>query len=732
MTDAWLDGNNAYLAASLAWIRARLKLVAPPDAESAPAPTPPPSPAAVAGKTSATRPPTRLFGWSLGGGRPQPPPPTAVAAAPSPGPPQAALPMPDLHKEAAEAATAREAAANSDPPPALILLERRLGLSPFERDTLLMCAAAELDTALPTLFAQVRGGTAARAAVNPALGFPTFALALQTLEAPSWDALSPHRPLRYARLLEVNQAGATPLTASPLRADERIVNYIKGLNALDERVAGLAPPVRETGAPTLSVSQQAAAEEVVRQLRAAADEALIPPMQLLGPDPASKLAVARQVCATLNRRLHQIDLDAIPTGKAEVEEFARLWSREAVLLPLALYVDADELDPTNVAAAQLVQRLVSRGVGLLFLGLRDTSERFRGLGGAVDVERPTAPEQHDAWTAALYPRLEGEALVEAANWLAGQFDLNLPDIAQASAAPMPPLADGEADPSPEQVRDRVWDACRALTRPQLDALAERLTPKAGWDDLVLADEAQSLLRQIAAQARARYTVYEHWGYARKMSRGLGISALFAGASGTGKTMAAEVLANALRLHLYRIDLSAVVSKYIGETEKNLRRLFDAAEDGGAILLFDEADALFGKRSEVKDSHDRYANIEINYLLQRLEAFTGVAILASNMRSALDTAFMRRLRFIISFPFPGAIERKRIWSQALPQEAPRADLDFDRLARFSLSGGNIHSIALNAAFLAARKDGPVTMPLLLSATRTELRKLDKPVNEAEFR
>jgi SpoVK/Ycf46/Vps4 family AAA+-type ATPase len=217
-----------------------------------------------------------------------------------------------------------------------------------------------------------------------------------------------------------------------------------------------------------------------------------------------------------------------------------------------------------------------------------------------------------------------------------------------------------------------------------------------------------------------------------MNRGLGISALFAGASGTGKTMAAEVMANHLRLNLYRIDLSAVVSKYIGETEKNLRRLFDAAEDGGAILFFDEADALFGKRSEVKDSHDRYANIEINYLLQRMEAYRGLAILATNMKSALDQAFMRRLRFIVNFPFPDADDRKRIWRKVFPPETPTEGLDYDRLARLNLTGGSIHNIALNAAFLAAQGNTPVTMVLLLAAARTEMRKLARPVSEADFR
>jgi SpoVK/Ycf46/Vps4 family AAA+-type ATPase len=216
-----------------------------------------------------------------------------------------------------------------------------------------------------------------------------------------------------------------------------------------------------------------------------------------------------------------------------------------------------------------------------------------------------------------------------------------------------------------------------------------------------------------------------------MNRGLGISALFAGESGTGKTMAAEVLANDLRLNLYRIDLSSVVSKYIGETEKNLRRLFDAAEGGGAILFFDEADALFGKRSEVKDSHDRYANIEINYLLQRMEAYRGLAILTTNLKSALDTAFVRRLRFIVNFPFPGTAQRKVIWERSFPTATPIQDLDFERLAKLNLTGGSIHNVALNAAFLAAQAGGPVTMRHALDAARTEFRKLDRPINEADF-
>jgi SpoVK/Ycf46/Vps4 family AAA+-type ATPase len=196
-------------------------------------------------------------------------------------------------------------------------------------------------------------------------------------------------------------------------------------------------------------------------------------------------------------------------------------------------------------------------------------------------------------------------------------------------------------------------------------------------------------------------------------------------------MAAEVIANELSLDLYRIDLSAVVNKYIGETEKNLRRVFDAAECGGVILFFDEADALFGKRSEVKDSHDRYANIEINYLLQRLESYRGLAILATNMRTALDTAFTRRIRFIVEFHPHGVAERKAIWRQIFPPQTRVVKLDYERLGALNLNGGSINNVAINAAFLAAQADSPVTMPLILDAARTEFLKLKRPIDDADF-
>jgi SpoVK/Ycf46/Vps4 family AAA+-type ATPase len=249
---------------------------------------------------------------------------------------------------------------------------------------------------------------------------------------------------------------------------------------------------------------------------------------------------------------------------------------------------------------------------------------------------------------------------------------------------------------------------------------------------VLPEPQLHILRDVAVHIKQRAKVYETWGFSKKGTRGLGISVLFAGASGTGKTLAAEVLANELQLDLYRIDLSQVVSKYIGETEKNLRRVFDAAEEGGAILLFDEADALFGKRSEVKDSHDRYANIEISYLLQRMEGYRGLAILTTNMKQALDSAFLRRIRFIVQFPFPDTHQRAEIWRRIFPTNTPTESLQIEKLSQLNITGGNIRNIALNAAFLAADNDDAVKMSHLLRAARSEYAKIEKSLTDAEVR
>jgi hypothetical protein len=431
--------------------------------------------------------------------------------------------------------------------------------------------------------------------------------------------------------------------------------------------------------------------------------------------------LAAAACEAMGLQLHRVRAADIPTSPAERETFLRLWQRESLLSRSALLLDCDECEPLAIRNAQI---FAERFDGLLFVAGGAWADAARASLVRLDLSRPPADEQRAIWKAALGPlaeRLNGQL-----DAVVTQFRLDADSIQHAGRAIT------EAQPAgPDAVAATLWDLCRGLARTSLDSLADRIDARARWEDLVLPDDQQQTLREIVAHVRQRMTVYESWGFAAQSARGLGISALFAGPSGTGKTLAAEVLARELRLDLYRIDLSQVVSKYIGETEKSLRRVFDAAEHSGAVLLFDEADALFGKRGEVHDSHDRYANIEVSYLLQRMESYRGLAILTTNRRSALDAAFLRRLRFVVAFPFPDAVHRARIWERIFPVETPTEGLDVGKLARLNVAGGNIRNIALNAAFLAADLGEPVRMTHLLRTARSECAKLEKPATAAEI-
>jgi len=677
MTDlaAWQEQNGRYLAASLVWLRARLQLLAD---STAPA--------------QAIQPQRRSGIMPL----------RKSAAA----------------KESVRLDTvtsARDKAGEMDPPPALQLLADQLRLTPFERDVVLLCVAMELDTRVPALCAQALGDTAAP--------YPTFGLAMALFDDPSWDAMSPQRPLRYWQVVEPGVGPTQPLSSAPLRADERIVHYAKGLNLLDPRLSLLGGPFDPTG--TLPASQQAAADQIAERW-ADADLARPAPVAVLtGADREAKTLVAAAAAAKVERKLHLIGAEGLLTNPAELDRLARLWQRESALLPIVLYVDTEGSGYTadrDAAVSRFVGQ-AARSDGFVFLGTREPWAPAGFEPMLVPCARPTAEEQDAAWRTALdaLPEAEREA---AAGRLAGQYSLNASEIAHVAATT-------PAEPA-ETFADRLWARCRERAQPRLGSLADRIEPRATWKSLVVSRETEQLLRAMSAQVAARSHVYSRWGFAERMNRGLGVTALFAGDSGTGKTMAAEVIANELGLALYRIDLSQVVSKYIGETEKNLQRVFDLMEGGGSILFFDEADALFGKRSEVRDSHDRYANIEVNYLLQRMETYTGVAILATNIQSALDQAFVRRLRFIVPFNFPSPSERQALWEKVFPEATPVEGLDPERLSRLSLTGAGIHNVALQAAFLAASEGGSVTMPLILRAARAEFRKMDRPLNEAEFR
>lgn len=595
-------------------------------------------------------------------------------------------------------------------PPALETLCGSFALSPFERDVLLLCAGVELDSTFVPLCAAAQDA--------PQRPFPTFSLALAALPEPHWSALIPASPLRDANLIEIG-AGET-LALSPLRIDERILHYLAGVSYLDERLRGIMEPLpARAELPPSHATLSHRLREALLRFGGAPNR---PVIQLRGADSAGKLAVAASACASLGLTLYLIHASDLPSAPSDREALARLWRRESLLSAGALLVDCD--DDASPEHLHCARAFIQSTPGIIILTGRDPLNVTRRQTVRLDVDRPTTEEQRALWHSALGASPESpNGHVDA---IVGQFDLGAPEIDALSAEALIGATDGDAD----SLGSRLWEACRAQTRPGLEDLAQRIRPAAGWDDLVLPEEQLETLREISGQVRHRVKVYEAWGFAVADRRGLGISALFAGASGTGKTMVAEVLANELRLDLYRIDLSQVMSKYIGETEKNLRRVFDAAEEGGAILLFDEADALFGKRSEVNDSHDRYANIEVSYLLQRMESYRGLAILTTNMRDALDAAFLRRIRFLVQFPFPNAAQRAQIWRRIIPADAPTEGIDIERLARLNVPGGSIRNIALTAAFLAADAAEPIRMAHLLRAVRSEYAKLERPLTDAE--
>jgi hypothetical protein len=576
------------------------------------------------------------------------------------------------------------------------------GLSAFERDVLLLCAGVELDSALADLCATANG--------DPSRRFATFGLGLAVLDGAHWSALAPAAPLRRWQLVEL--ADPSSVTAGALRVDERILHHLTGVDYTDARLEGILEP----GAVAPLAPSQAAVAAWAAELLDAAE----PPARaaLCGADPGARRAVAADAARRLGLGILVVRADALPP---DGELLGRLCAREAALTGAVLVVECRDGDGDPVRAAA-VERFVDRLQAAVLTSARDPLPGLDRPGPRIDVARPSHDEQRRLWLDALGP--SAAALDGGVDALVSHFDLE--------AGAIPRIVAGAARPSPDgDVLAAIWQQCRVQARPRLDDLAQRIVPAAGWDDLVVPEAQRETLRQIAAQVRARAIVHHRWGFAARSSRGLGTAALFSGPAGTGKTMAAEVLAGELELDLYRIDLSAVVSKYIGETEKNLRRVFDSAEGSGAILLFDEADALFGKRTEVRDSHDRYANIEVSYLLQRMEAYRGLAILTTNLEGALDQAFMRRLRFVVRFPFPDAVQRREIWQRTFPAATPLGAVDLDALSRLDVAGGNIRNIGINAAFLAADSGERVEMEHVLAAARSEYAKLERPLSELEL-
>lgn len=567
-------------------------------------------------------------------------------------------------------------------PVALLRILHRFGLSAAETDLFCLIAAPELG---------LEPATALAAHPLAQQGRATVALCQMLLGAEAGPLLSAGALLRQAALVEALPGPG--LAQRPLALPEAVASALIGAPIPDPALAPaltrapasvLTPVLTPVLAPGATAAHPQAAMLAEALIRARSDPAA-PILHLACADPAEAAAAAIGAAAGLGLHLAMLEPQLLGPG-LDPARAAQLLNRDAVLTETAFLIPAT---PEGCLIADRLQ------APCLLWGI----EPHR-------TQRPRA-----SWTPARATPLPRAELQDATASHTTGLAPDLPALLRLRAA------------------------------QGLDGLAQRIEPQARWDDLVLPAAQLAQLRQLASCRRLGAHVLDDWGFRAKSARGLALTALFSGPSGTGKTMAAEILARELcdegddsaALALYRVDLAAMVSKYIGETQKNIGRIFDAAEDSGAVLLFDEGEALFARRSpEVKDSLDRHANSETSYLLQRLENYSGIAIVTTNLRMAVDDAFLRRFRAVIDFPFPDAAQRAQIWQAVLPPELPREGIDFQALARLAVSGGFIRSIALTAAWLAAGDGTALRMAHLERAARQEYMKLGKPLSESELR
>ena len=572
-------------------------------------------------------------------------------------------------------------------PSTLDLLAADLLLSDFERAVLLLAAGPELVAAVAPELEDVTG--------SPVL---TFGAAMHLLPGAHWSALTPGAPLRRWGLLTLDDPRSP--AHSPLTVDERILHHLVGAGALDARLTHL---VRWAPSPVhLPRTLQDAAHDLALRWQEGS-------VVVQGRQVDNGRAVAVAAAALSGSVLREVSGADLPTDPVELSRVVGLLERESRLEACAWLVLLDDVPAEGAARIARACAPVQAPLALL----TDDANALLGSRRAgitvVPVPRLDLPGRAELLVHALEAvgAPTGDVPV-----VAGVFDLTVGQAMQVAQD----VADG-AD---------LWQASRSRSQVETGGVARRVEPRATWADLVLPAAQIDQLRALVSAVRHRSLVLDEWGYSRSTARGLGTTSLFAGASGTGKTLAAEVVAHELDLDLLHVDLSQVVSKYIGETEKNLGAVFDAAERGSAVLLFDEADTLFGKRSEVKDSHDRYANLEVGYLLQRMEQFRGLAILTTNARGALDQAFLRRLHAVVAFPYPDVAARARMWRIAFPPQTPTEGVDVDALAQVDVPGGAIAAAALTAAYLAAGDGGLVTTAHVREALGWELAKSGRAV------
>jgi len=617
----------------------------------------------------------------------------------------------------------------------LMQLAERFALDRFALDVLLVALLPEIDLRYERLYAYLHDDvTRKRPSVDLTLHLLCRSLDERFAARARFEATA---PLVHHGLVQLtSDASSPPLLARAIKIDDRVVSWLHGSDELDP---GLARHARRIE-PQTTLADLLIDTTTRDQLARCSDDRPSPIVYLHGPPGVGKRTAAEALARAVDRDVLALDVATL-AGLADdaTEAVVRAADREARLAAdLLVFEGADLLlsGERRFARAALLEIMKWSPAPLVLTGETawDPSDTLDMLHGRPFVrlpfELPDTGTRVQLWQRALAGVPLGEDV--ELDRLAGRMRLGAGQIhdAAATARGLSHARSGLAAPVAMAELD---EACRRHSSRRFGSFARKITSRPTWDDLVLPGERVDRLRELCDHARHRAVVFERWGFDRKLPNGKGLGLLFVGAPGTGKTLAASVIATELGLDLYQIDLASVVSKWIGETEKHLGRIFDEAERGHGVLLFDEADALFGKRSEIHDAHDRYANLETSYLLQRVEAYEGIVILSSNFRRNLDEAFVRRLRFIVEFPLPDERERLRIWEQIWPPETPRApDLDLGYLARrFELAGAHLRNIALAAAFLAAAEGRAIGQRHVLHAAHREYQKLGKMIDKAAF-
>lgn len=618
------------------------------------------------------------------------------------------------------------------------------GLSPFEEQSVLICLAQELDRRYEKLYAYLQDDmTRKKPGVDLILNLlcPTRE---EMITARS--CFLPQAPLFKSRILqfvEDPQNPQPPLLSRFLKLDDRIVNFLLEVGTLDQHIEPFSKLVYpKAGLKEVPLSQGlktrlfSLTQTHLGNLNEQPNKLIY---YLYGPYGSGRQSLAEAICHELKVPLVVSDVEELLARELPFEDTMRLVFREGLLQPAAIYLKGfhrllDE-NKKHLSDLKILVRIIEQFSWLTFLA-GDKIWEPAGLFNhntflKVEFPIPDYAARIELWKKVTNGQVQFSREVDFGA-LATKFRFTPGQIKDALIAAQNLARLQRPDEQEITIQD-LYQGCRAQCNQKLGTLAQKITPKYTWEDIVLPKDILWQLHGICDQVKYRHRVYGEWGFDQKLSLGKGLNALFAGPSGTGKTMAAEIIANALQLDLYKIDLSGVVSKYIGETEKNLSKIFHEAESSNAILFFDEADALFGKRSEVKDAHDRYANIEISYLLQKMEEYEGISILATNLKKNMDDAFLRRLHFLVEFPFPDEKYRYQIWKNMFPQDTPISkDIDFDFIStHFKIAGGNIKNIAVNAAFLAAGNSGFINMEHIIQATKQEYQKIGRPYVKSDF-